>query len=182
MIFKKLVAALTLSFTSISAFSAVITGSLGIGGAYNATGGSGLADATDFTIDTVVANVGSGELLSGFNFALNPGVGGAGVSLDSFAAVDNILAIGGWQLDLTSLVIEDQSSTLLDLSGSGVISGNGYDATIVDWTMTAQSTTSYSMAIISTGVVTSTTTIPVPAGVWLFGSALLGLGVIRRKV
>jgi hypothetical protein len=91
------------------------------------------------------------------------------VYIDPFTPTADILEVGGWYLSLSSLTIGTPD---IFMSGSGLLYGNGYDSTAVDWTFSG-GTSSYSMTI---------TAVPVPAAVWLFGSGLVGLiAVARRK-
>jgi len=164
-----------LFLVSVNVSAATVDGSLIIGGAYNATGGTDLSDATTIDLSTVFANGGTGDVDGTVNVFTPPGTGGS-ASLASFAAVPGFFTVGGWTLDLSTLSIVDQTVGVLNLSGTGVLSGNGFDATNVDWSFSSQSETSYSMTVTSVGVV------PLPAAVWLFGSGLLGLvGIARRK-
>jgi hypothetical protein len=91
--------------------------------------------------------------------------------------ITNFLTIEGFQLDLSTLTIDGQSSLFLFLSGTGTLSGSGFDPTPASWSLSTQANsgnpTTYSMTIAA---------VPVPAAVWLFGSGLIGLvGVARRR-
>lgn len=170
----KLVLAGTLSLVTSNAFSAMIGGALNLTGVYTATGGSDLSDATgiDLSNGTVSAVGSSGDFTLTINFPPPAGVG-TSASISPFVPVINFLTIGDWQLDLSSLNIVDQTESLLSLTGNGVLTGNGFDATSANWAFSAESVSSYSMTI---------TTVPVPAAVWLFGTGLICLvGVARRK-
>lgn len=170
---KNIIKVLLTCFVSIMAVNvnaALINGSLGVGGVYVATG-SDLSNVSAISITDVGANFGTGDIA----FTTGAGVGGVSVSLTSFDPVSNFISIDGWNLDLATLNIDDRTSSTLDLSGTGILSGSGFDPTNVTWTFSAQSLTSYSM--------TATTVVPVPAAAWLFGSGLIGLaGIARRKV
>lgn len=161
-----------LSFVSANAFAAMIDGSLIVGGDYSATGGSDLSDATDITLTTVYANGGTGDVDGTFDM-FTPGGTGGSASLTAFSPVTNFFTVAGWQLDLSSLSVIDQTTDLLTLSGTGVLSGNGFDATNANWSFSAQDASSYSMSV--------TTVVPVPAALWLFGSGLLGLVCVARR-
>jgi hypothetical protein len=164
-----------LSLISVNVFAATIDGSLIAGGAYTTTGGVNLADATNVSLGTVFANGGTGDVEGTVNGSTLAGTGGA-LSLNAFAPVTNFFSVGGWTLDVSTLTIVDQTAGLLNLSGLGVLTGHGFDATDVNWSFSSSSTTSYSMTV------SSVSPVPVPAAAWLFGSGLLGLvGVARRK-
>lgn len=167
---------ISLSFVTANVYAALIDGSMIVGGAYNATGGTDLSDATGLTLDTVYANGGSGDILSTFDINTPAGTGGS-VSLDNFVSVSNFLTVGGWTLNLTGLSIIDQTTGVLNLAGTGVLSGNTvsgvtFDPTNVTWSFSSQSLTSYSMTV---------TPVPVPAAIWLFGSGLIGLVAVSRR-
>ena len=171
--FTKVLLTCFVSLMAVNANAALINGSLAIGGAYDATGGADLSNATLLTLDTVGANGASGDIALFVDGTTPAGTGGS-VSLDAFSPVNSFVTIGGWQLDLTSLTIDDQTAGVLNLSGAGRLSGNGFDVTDATWSFSSQSLTSYSMTV---------TAVPVPAAVWLFGSGLIGLaGIARRKV
>lgn len=153
--------------------AAFITGGMGVTGSYT-------ADSTTFTFGTATGTSGSTDILGTTVGFSTPGTIVAAndtINYDTFSSVADILQIGGWQFDMSTLIV-DSASTFdrLKFSGTGMLSGNGYDVTGATWTLSANSTgSSYSMSI-------SAAVVPVPAAVWLFGSGLLGLvGIARRK-
>lgn len=166
----KVILASILLFASASANAALINGSMSIGGGLTATGGSDLSSVTGIDLTSVVGGGGTDDL-SNVVF-LTMGSGGA-ASLTSFAPVNNFVSIEGWNFDLASLSIVDQTAGLLSLKGTGSLSGNNLDLTDAVFSFSTTSMNSYSMTI---------TAVPVPAAVWLFGSGLIGLiGAARRK-
>lgn len=180
----KVVLAGIISLVSSSVFAATIgiDDTFNITGSYEATGGTDLSDATTVQLDVVNSGgtaTGNFGLTIGFPDPLvTSGAAGASANIVSFTSVTNFFTIGGWQLDLSTLDAIDQRIDLLNMSGSGVVSGNGFDATGATWSFSGDTPTSYSMTITSTGI----PAVPVPAAVWLFGSGLIGLaGVARRK-
>ena len=153
--------------------AALITGSMGLTGSYDAT-------ATILTLNSATGTAGTGDFgdpafpLNVVEFGTPGTIVNGVINYDTFTPVVNVLEIAGWQLDLTTLVNDDSDPELLHLLGTGLLSGNGFDATSAVWTLSAQKVgSSYSMTI---------TAVPVPAAVWLFGSGLIGLaGFMRRK-
>jgi len=171
----KLILATALSFAASNLLAATIAigSTLTLTGTYQATGGTDLADATTIELSTVnAAGAATGDFASTIGFPPPTGTGGI-ASIAPFGPVINFLTIGGWQLDLDTLNITDQTAGLLTLDGTGTVSGNGLEATAARWSFSGESPINYSMTI---------ATVPVPAAVWLFGSGLIGLvGVARRK-
>ena len=159
-----------LTLLSLTTNAATINGSFGIIGELNATG-AGLASVTDINLATVLGSGGSDGDTSNVTFFL-PGTGGSTESLAGPWTGNNFFTIAGWDFSLSSLNIVDQTSTLLTLEGTGVLSGNKYEATAATWTFSTSSIDSYSMSI---------TAVPVPAAIWLFGSGLIGLVAVSRR-
>ena len=161
-----------ISLVATSSYAATVNGSLLVGGVYENV------PSNTIKLSTVWANAGTGDVDETL-FTGDSGIGGVTANLDVFSAVNSFFVVEGWTLDLTSLLVNvPGSSKFLNLSGTGVLSGNGFDATEATWTFSAESTTSYSMTATAAGI----PAVPVPAAIWLFGSGLIGLiGVARRK-
>ena len=166
-----------LSILSLNINAATINGSFGITGDWTQTGTS-LLDASAISLNSPVSGVdGSTDNTSNVDF-FSKGAGGSTESLTAALTGTNFFTIEGWDFELTTLSIVDQSSTLLSLSGSGILSGTGFDATNATWVFSATSLNNYNMGVTAAGIAA----VPVPAAIWLFGSGLIGLiGVARRK-
>jgi len=167
-IYKLMLGVMVFSISSSIANAAYITGGMGITGNYD-------ADATTLTLNSVSGTSGTDILGTTVGFGTPSDSINNGIFLYApFASVVDVFQIGGWQLDLTTLVIDPLSTTeKLKLTGTGLLSGGGFDPTAATWTFSAQNASSYSMSI---------TAVPVPAAAWLFGSGLLGLvGIARRR-
>ena len=147
--------------------AALITGGMGITGNYT-------ADPTTLTLNTATGTSGTGDLGDTVTFGTPGTIVNGVIVYDPFTTpVVDVLQIGGWQFDVDTLIIDPLSTTeKLKLSGTGLLSGNGFDATAATWTFSAQTAASYSMSI---------NAVPVPAAVWLFGSGLLGLAAVTRR-
>jgi len=153
--------------------AALITGGMGVTGSYT-------ADSTTFTFGSASGTSGTDILGTTVGFGTAGTVVEANdtINYDTFSSLADILEIGGWQFDMSTLIVGSESTfDRLKFSGTGLVSGNGYDITDVTWDLSANATgSSYSMSI-------TAAVVPVPAAVWLFGSGLLGLvGIARRKV
>ena len=151
-----------------TANAVLITGSIGIIGGYE-------ADSTTLTlIDTT--GVSGADDLSTVTFGTSGSIFNGEIVYDPFAAVVNVLQIGGWQLDLTTLVIDPNSTTeKLKLSGTGVLSGFDFDATVATWSFSAQSASSYSMTIAS-----QVMSVAEPGVLGLLALGFIGVGVGQR--
>ncbi len=162
-------------FSANIANAALITGDMVITGSYSTSGGGDQSDDTLLTLSSATGTSGDGDIGGFVGFGTIGTIGDGNISLASFASVTNVYTINGFQLDLTSMTIVDQTASLLTMTGSGLLSGNSFDSTGVDWAFSANDLgSSYSMTV---------TAVPVPAAVWLFGSGLLGLvSVARRKI
>ncbi|UCB54105.1 MAG: VPLPA-CTERM sorting domain-containing protein [Thiotrichales bacterium] len=163
------------AFISMSiANAASVTGDMGITGAFTASGGTDLSDHTSLDLTSATGTGGSGAIGGTVGFGTVGTVFNSPFTFNPSTPVSNLLQIGNWQVDLATTTIDDQTVDVLTLSGTGTISGNGFDLTPTTWTLSANATGgSYSMTV---------NAVPVPAAVWLFGSGLIGLiAVARRK-
>ncbi len=153
-----------------------ISGSLVVGGAYSER----LAEVGGaINLDSIVAN---GNATTG-DFLLSVSDGDSG-SADSIlfypgVVVDPLFTLRGWQISITDSTDNSPDSSVIYLSGTGLVSCvdsalcGSFSTTAMNWTLSAQKLgSSYSMVV---------TTVPVPAAVWLFGTGLIGLAGVARK-
>lgn len=90
-------------------------------------------------------------------------------------------SVGGFTFDLANSVVVLQNASFLLITGSGTISGNGFDATPGTWSFSSQSPAangvfSFSAVSSAQGVPEGGTTAA------LLGIGLIGVGVLRRKM
>lgn len=90
-------------------------------------------------------------------------------------------SVGGFTFDLSSSTVVLQSTSFLLISGTGTISGNGFDATPGTWSFTSQSPSangvfSFSAVTSGQGVPDGGTTVA------LLGLAFFGVELARRKL
>ena len=88
-------------------------------------------------------------------------------------------SVGGFTFDLLSSTIVTQLASTLVIEGTGIVSGNGFDPTSMDWSFTTQSAggrtrTTFSFSANGASVPDGGTT------VMLLGAALGALGMARR--
>jgi hypothetical protein len=96
------------------------------------------------------------------------------------SALNDLWAVGGFSFDLESATIHHRSDAFINISGTGVVSGNGYDPTPATWFFTANMPSNGRFAY-SAG---SATVAAVPDGgsaIALLGLALGGLELLRRR-
>src|SRR4030095_7655965 len=89
--------------------------------------------------------------------------------------------VGGFTFDLASCTIDNQTAKDLTISGTGTVSGNGFDATTMTWMFTSQNAGGQNMQEFSFSANSNS----VPDGgsaVALLGIALAGMEVLRRKL
>jgi VPDSG-CTERM motif len=97
-------------------------------------------------------------------------------------ATPGLWSVGGFTFDLLSATVVVQNAKTLSIEGTGIVSGNGFDPTAMDWSFTTQSAggkTRTTFSFSGNGVT------GVPDGgsaVALLGIALIGIEVLRRKL
>ncbi len=90
-------------------------------------------------------------------------------------------SVGGFSYDLLTSTIVTQNASTLFITGTGIVSGNGFDPTSMDWSFTTQSAGGNTRTTFSF----SANGLAVPDGgsaVALLGLALVGIEVLRRKL
>ena len=96
-------------------------------------------------------------------------------------ATPGLWSVGGFTFNLTSSTVEIQNASTLVITGTGVVSGNGFDPTAMDWSFTTQSSGGKTRTTFSF----SANGLAVPDGgsaVALLGLALTGIEVLRRRL
>ncbi len=140
------------------------------------------ADAQDLTLATELLFPQSVVIAGGVNdFAF--AVGGAAmfntIVFDPETPGSVLTFAGGGGFTSSGIVIDLQSPSALNITMTGTWSLDGFDDTAGRLILTADSLGGDGLFTFSaSGTVTA---IPVPAAVWLFGSALAGLGFVRRR-
>ena len=170
---KAMVASTLLAFACGSS-AALITGDITFSGNWDSDAATDRTDSISFPDDDVDADGSNGDFSAivegdtGSISTLNFGVDGP--------AVGTFLSIGGFDISLTDVTVVFQIANVILIEGTGIASGNGYDATAVDFFFSAND--SGSLRNFSAGFTAQP--VPVPGALILFGSVLAGLGM-RRK-
>ncbi len=90
-------------------------------------------------------------------------------------------SVGGFTFDLLSSTVAMRTASALVIEGTGIVSGNGFDPTAMDWSFTTQSSGGRTRTVFSF----SANGVAVPDGgsaVALLGLALTGIEVLRRRL
>ena len=93
----------------------------------------------------------------------------------------HLWSVAGFTFDLMSSTIMHQDASALVILGSGTVSGNGFDATNMDWAFSTQSAGGHTHMVFSVSANGSAPGVPDGgATVMLLGAALGALGMARR--
>ena len=90
-------------------------------------------------------------------------------------------SVGGFTFDLVTATVVSQSNTFLNVLGTGIVSGNGFDPTQATWSFTVNNSNGRPKIMFSFAANADA----VPDGgsaVALLGLTLTGLEVLRRKL
>ncbi len=166
-----LVAIMMIAFAG-SASAAMISGDITFSGDFDIDGS--LRNATsisfpggDFDVDGTngdFSSVSQGDIGTVDNLDFNP------------FAPGYFGSVGGFDFNLDSVTILVQTNTFLLLEGMGFVTGNGIMQTPVSFTFSAN----VNGPLMDWSAGFTAQPVPVPAAIWLLGSALAALG-IRRK-
>jgi len=169
----KLCAALGLLAMTNTASAAFINGDISFYGWTTATTNADAITAIDFWNDsaTVVENTGS-FADTGWNFA-------SFNDLTTIAPTQELWSFG----DFSFKLLEINENYLTEdggvLSGTGIVSAEGYDDTVYSWTYDLNSW--FDIGNKEIGSYFAASAVPAPAGVALLGFALFGFGATRRN-
>ena len=194
---NKLVAAGALAVLSTGAHAAFINGAISFTftGQWIDYGGAnaniGNADGVQVLNNTAIVTSSSGDF-SNINFGTP---GGEEAHFEDFdfnpfsatnplwSVTDTVNGSGdAFSFVVNAINIVTQNNTFLELTGSGTISGNGFDDTIASWTFTASDSSTQELII---GMQSTTSAVPEPAMLGLLGLGMAGIGLAasrRRKL
>ena len=92
-------------------------------------------------------------------------------------------SVAGFTFDLLSSTIVTQSSSFLNITGTGIITGNGFDPTAGTWAFSVQSAGGRRLVEFSFSANANDNGVPDGgSAVALLGLALTGIEVLRRKL
>lgn len=169
---KSAALALCVALFALPASAATLNGALTFSGDWVIGDGSALGDTTillfpgsDSGVDGAVGSFDDLGITAGDTGALDP--------LDLINGGD-LLDIAGVNFALDTVQIELQDDVFLLVTGTGMLTGAGFDPTAATFFFSAN--TIGDLNVFSAGI----TAVPVPGAIWLLGSALMALGA-RRK-
>jgi VPDSG-CTERM motif len=178
---KTILAVLATGILSCGLFSqqaqaTFITGNINFAGSVTFDGPLGTANAVTSFINTHVEAGGTGDFAG---IAINtPVTMAASWTFDPSTPTPGLWSVAGFTFDLLSSVIVFQSPQGLIITGTGIVSGNGFNDTAMDWSFSSQKSGAGEFSF-------SANSLAVPDGgsaVALLGLALTGIEVLRRKL
>lgn len=173
-------AAVALTFASTEANAALINGALTIsGGAAFDTASLATATQVD-SFHNVSVQSADGDFASFVSTGDSVTMAAPYVFSPSTPTL-SLYSVGGFTFDLANSVVEFQNANYLLISGSGTITGNGFEATPGTWSFSTQSPSADGIFSFSAA---SNAAAGVPesgATVVLLGISLIGVAVVRRK-
>lgn len=93
-------------------------------------------------------------------------------------ATPGLWSVGGFTFNLSGSVIVQQTSTFLNITGTGTITGNGFDPTPGTWSFTSSNSSGSNSS--SFGFQAQSAAVPEAGSVALFGIGTAGLLIGRR--
>lgn len=107
-------------------------------------------------------------------------------SFNTVAPINPFWSVGGFTFQLLSSSITFQGGTypngFVSVNGTGIVTGNGFDATVLSWSFTAQDPEVTSNPKTFTFSASSASVPDGGATVALLGIALSGVGLLRKKL
>lgn len=160
---------------SSSASAVNITGSMTFGSVLNPAVNLGTATIVDFQPQTVFITSADDDLAS----TNTPGdlATFQDFSIVPFVPNDPLWTAGGFSFSLGSLAINTQNAVSLVLLGSGTLSGNGFDPTSYDWSLSADRTQN----VIAFSATNAASAVPEPGSLLLLGTGVILIGRRRKR-
>ena len=162
---------------ALSAQATQITGMLNIGGTATFNTNSFLTASSATFNNAHVEDLNSGDFVG---IAINTPVVMTSYTFDPSTMTNGLWSVGGFTLNLLSSTVDFRSPTFLSVSGTGIITGIGFDPTPGVWAFSSQAAGGHTGATFSF----SANTAAVPDGgmtLALLGAGMIGLAAFRAK-
>jgi len=164
--------ALSLLFITSTASATLITGDIDFTGMSETTTDATGITAIDFLNDSAWVLDGTDDFAQ---FIMQTA---SFTDLDTISATPSLWSIGIFTFDLLNISANGiNSNGSAYVSGTGIVSADGYEDTIYAWSYTTQGVGSENTNKSSF----SASAVPAPAGIALLGFALLGFAAMRRN-
>jgi hypothetical protein len=162
-----------------SAQATPITGMLNIGGTatFNTTS---LLTASSATFNNAhVEDLNSGDFVG---IAINTPVVMTSYTFDPSTMTNGLWSVGGFTFNLITSSVDFRSTTFLSVSGTGIITGPGFDPTPGEWAFSSQAAGGHTGATFSFSANTAAGAVP-DGGMTLalLGAGLMGLAAFRAR-
>jgi hypothetical protein len=164
-----------------SAQATQITGMLNIGGSATFNTNSLLTASSATFINAHVEDMNTGDFAG---IAINTPVVMTAYTFDPSTMTDGLWNVAGFTFNLTaSTVFQPRSATFLAVSGTGIITGPGFDPTPGVWAFTSQAAGGHIGATFSFSANTAAVPAVPDSGMTLalLGAGLMGLAAFRAK-
>jgi hypothetical protein len=170
------IGALSSALFSQQAQAIPINGIINLAGAVQLNGPFGTATAVTAWLNPHVEAGSTGDFAS---IPVNTPVTMSAWQFSPSTPTPALWSVAGFTFDLLSSTVVTHTSGFLSIDGTGIVSGNGFDPTAMEWSFTSQNAGGSTFSFSATGVA------GVPDGgsaVALLGLALVGIEVLRRKL
>ena len=167
--FNKLLVAVGLFALAGNAAATLISGDISLKGNFTLNGSDFLTSSIINVSSATVAGTPTGSFAS---ISSGTTASYSSINYSNTTGVSALWSVGGFTFDLTNLVVQSITSSKIKLTGSGIISGNGFTSTFSNWSFNANTNGNL--------VFSNSTSVPAPGIALLMGIGLAGIGLAGK--